>query len=138
MNSTPDPEVQTPRLLRGPSAWAVTFTGLWLSLVGLAAGLLSIALRWSPLINNLTLIIVVASVAIGGMALSLVLLAARKWAIKKELKAGYTTVDGHFELPRVDRRSGAVVRQPGDNEPTYRQIVARRKQALASRRDDRP
>ncbi|MFF1574226.1 hypothetical protein ACFVWR_15900 [Leifsonia sp. NPDC058292] len=116
---------EVPRLLSGPSTWELTFIGLWPMLIGLGAGLVSIPLRYSQF-SSVGAFVVLIVVGGSGLLIGLILLGLRNRKLKRELKAGYTTVDGHPESPRLDRKTEIVLRWPGEEEPTYREIVAKR------------
>ncbi len=65
----------------------------------------------------------------GGTGFGAILVGFRKLKEKKERAAGYVTIAGFPELIRLDRRTGAVLRMPGEPEPTGSQIREIRRRA---------
>lgn len=115
-----------PRPLPGPSAYALSFIGLIPTVLGLAIGLLALPMRFGLLGSDPALLWGLLVVGAGGCGAGLAVLGWRALQARRELAAGYTTLDGHPEVPRLDPRTGAVLRWPGEPEPARETIIERR------------
>lgn len=121
--------VTVPKLLPGLSAYELNSMGIPPTFIGLGIGLLSLPMRFGFLGHDLSLFVALAIIAWTGVACGLVILGFRKLKERKERAAGYVTIAGFPDLIRLDRRTGAVLRMPGEPEPTHSQIVAIRRRA---------
>ncbi len=70
-----------------------------------------------------------------GILLGAIIVGFRKLKEKKERAAGYVTIAGFPDLIRLDRKTGAVLRMPGEPEPTGSQIRAIRRRASVDMRE---
>jgi hypothetical protein len=118
-----------PRVLRGPSAYELTVVGIVPMLLGLVVGLLSIPMRFGLVGQDVSFVWKLFFVGVTCIVVGFVFLGLRTLKARKEIAAGYVTLEGHPELPRLDRRTGAVLRSPGEPEPTRAQIAERREAA---------
>ncbi len=118
-----------PKPLPGLSAYEINEIGIPPTFLGIGIGLLALPIRFGFLGHDLSLFVALSIIAWTGIACGLVIFGFRKLKEKKERAAGYVTIAGFPELIRLDRRTGAVLRMPGEPEPTGSQIREIRRRA---------
>jgi hypothetical protein len=129
MTAEGESSATTPQQLPGVSAMALTIAGSVPAILGLGIGLVSIPLRYGPLLHLPGLFSGLLIVGGASLVLAAFLIGLSRLKARKELAAGYTTFEGHPEVPRLDRKTGAILRKPGEPEPTYKQILAIRERS---------
>jgi len=95
-----------PRVLRGPSAYELTVIGIVPMLLGFVVGLLSIPMRFDLVAQDVSFVWKLFFVGVTCIVVGFVFLGLRTLKARKEIAAGYGTLEGHPELPRLDRHTG--------------------------------
>ena len=114
--NTPTPTKTAARGVPASRLRLICFYFTTLCLFSLVVGAVAVIAR----AEERTLSIVVW-VMLSCFVMMLVALAGWGMAIRRESRAGYTTMQGHFRhLPQVDSRTGQVVRAAGQQYPTMR------------------
>ncbi len=125
--------VTVPKPLPGLSAYELNSMGIPPTFLGLGIGLLSVLMRFGVVAYEPAYFWPMFITAWGGVACGLAMLGFRKLKERKERAAGYVTIEGFPDFIRLDRRTGAVLRMPGEPEPTRSQIEAIRRHARPGR-----
>lgn len=119
-----------PAPLSGPTAYEWMFAGLWPVLVGLGLGLFVVgAVRFTPHWLDTPILLVLTASAGGLVFIGFVTCGLGWLKIRKELRAGYTTIVGRPQVPRLDWRTGILLRGPGEAEPSHQEVGAARERA---------
>ena len=127
-----------PKPLPGLSAYELNDIVIPPTFIGLGIGLLALPMRFGFLGHDLSVFVALAIIGWTGVLFGAIMLGFRKLKEKKEKRAGYVTIAGFPDLIRLDRRTGAVLRLPGEPEPTLSQIKAiRRRARLEMRKRER-
>ncbi|MCI0157774.1 hypothetical protein KNO15_13820 [Leifsonia shinshuensis] len=123
-----------PRPLPGLSAYEINDIAIPPVFIGFGVALLSIPIRFGLIHYDPSYFWPMFITAWTGVGFGLVMLGVRKLKEKKERAAGYVTIEGFPDLIRLDRRTGAVLRLPGEPEPTGSQIREIRRRARVEMR----
>jgi hypothetical protein len=124
-----------PHPLPGLSAYEINEVAIPPILVGLGIGLLSILMRFGVVAFNPSYFWPMFIIGWTGILLGAIIVGFRRLKEKKERAAGYVTIAGFPDRIRLDRRTGAVLRMPGEPEPTGPQIKAIRRRARVDMRE---